>query len=84
MPVFVRHRHLLYDLFDVLISSFNSAVHHRPVGRRVMMLDLELCVELSDHGIVKVGSIISDDPLRDTIPEDKVVLDDPGYEVLGN
>ena len=49
-----------------------------------MMLDLELRVEFSDHGIVKVCAIVSDDPLRDTISVDKVVFDEPGYNILGN
>ena len=48
------------------------------------MLDLELHVEFSDHGIVKVGTISSDDPLKDSIPTDEVMLDEPGHDVLGN
>ena len=48
------------------------------------MFDPELCAKFSDHGITKVGVIVSDDPLRDTIPADEVMLDEPGYGVLGN
>ena len=49
-----------------------------------MMLDLELHAELSDHGIVKVGAVVSDNPFKDTIPVYEVVLDEPGCDVLGN
>ena len=48
------------------------------------MLDFELCAEFSDYGIVEVGTIVSDDPLRDAVPIDEVMLDEPGYKILGN
>ena len=48
------------------------------------MLDLELHAEFSDHGVVEVGTIVSDDPLRDTIPADEVMLDESSHDVLGN
>ena len=57
----VCHRHLLYDLLDVLISSLYNAIHLRPVRRRVIMLDLELCAELGDHSVIKIATIIRDD-----------------------
>ena len=53
MPVFVYHRHLLYNIVDVLVIQFNNAIHLRPVGRRVMMLYLELFTELSDHYVLR-------------------------------
>ena len=49
-----------------------------------MMLDLELRAEFSDHGIVEVGTIVTDDSLGDTIPPDKVILDKLSHEVQGN
>ena len=61
MPVFVCHCHLLYDLLDVFISSLYSAIHLRSVRRRVMILNLELCTELGDHSIIKIGTIIHND-----------------------
>ena len=84
MPVFVGHHHLLHNLLYILVGSFHYAIHLRSVWRRVVMLDLEMHAEFSDHGIVKVGAIVSDDPFRDTIPADEVMLDELGYYVLGN
>ena len=46
------------------------------------MLDLKLSAQLFDHGIVEVSPIVSDDPFRDTIEEDKVMFDEFGYHVL--
>ena len=57
MPVFVCHYHLLYDPFDVLVCSFDNAIHLRPVGRRVMMLDHELRAELGDHSVIKLAPL---------------------------
>ena len=84
VSVFIGYYHLLHNLLYILVGSFHCAIHLRSVWRRVVMLDLELHVEFNDHGIVKVGAIVSDDPLRDTILADEVVLDKPGYDVLGN
>ena len=49
-----------------------------------MMLDLELRVEFNDHGVVELGTIVSDDPLRDSIPTNEVMLDEQGHHILGN
>ena len=49
-----------------------------------MMLDLELHAEFSKHGVVEVGIIVSDDPLKDAILTGEVMLDEPGHYVLGN
>ena len=84
MLVFVGYHHLLHNLLYVLIGGFHRAIHLRSVWRRVVMLNLELSVEFNDHGVVKVGTIVSDDPLRDTIPKDEVMLDELGHDVLGN
>ena len=80
MPVFVCHRHLLYNLLVVLVSRFNSAIHLGPVGRRVMMLYLELFTQLSDHCVVDIYTIFSDNSLWQTI----LMPDKPCHNVLGN
>ena len=49
-----------------------------------MVLDLELHAEFSDHGIVEVGSVINDDPFRDVVPTDEVMLDKSGYNILSD
>ena len=48
------------------------------------MLDFELNAEFSNHGIVKVGSVVDDDPFKDVVPTDEVMLDKPNYNILGN
>ena len=48
------------------------------------MLDFELRAEFNNHGIVEVGSIVSDDPFRDAVSAYKVMLDKSGYNALGN
>ena len=48
------------------------------------MLDLELCAKFSDQDIVEVGTIISDDPLKDAISTYKVMFYELGYNILGN
>ena len=72
------------DLLDVFVSSFNSAIHLLPIRRRVMMLDFKLHTKLGDHSIIEVGNIICDNSLWDTISIDKVMLDEPIHEILGN
>ena len=70
MPVFVGHHHLFHNLLYILVSSFHCAIHLRFVWRRVVMFDLKLCAEFSDQRIIEIGTILSDDSLRDTIPTD--------------
>ena len=84
MPVFIGHNHLLHNLIYVLVGSFHCAIHLRSVWRRVVMLDLELHAEFSDHGIVEIGTIVSDDLLRDAIATDEVMLDESSHHILGN
>ena len=67
MPISVCHRHLLHNLLDVLISRFDSSIHLRPVGRRFMVLYLELFAEFGDHRVVEIHTIVSDDSLWNTI-----------------
>ena len=49
-----------------------------------MMLDLELHVELGDHSVIEIGTIIYNDSLWNTITTDKVMLDKPCHNILGN
>ena len=49
-----------------------------------MMLDLEQHAEFSNHNIVEVGTIVSDNPFRDAVPTDEVMFDKSGYKILGN
>ena len=48
------------------------------------MLDFELHTEFSDHSIVEVDSIVSDDPLRDNVLADEVMFDEPGSNILSD
>ena len=73
----------MYYLFNVLISNLYSAIHLRPVSRRVIMLDLELLTEFGDHS-VEICTIICNDSLGDTISTDKVMLDEPRHNIIGN
>ena len=49
-----------------------------------MVFDFELHAEFRDHSIVEIGSIVCDDPFRDAIPTDKVILNKPGNNILGH
>ena len=83
MPVFVGHRHLLHNLLDVLISHFNNLIYLRPVRRGVVLLYLKLLAELGDHCIVKIHTIVSNDPLWHTISTYQIMSDKPRHHVLG-
>ena len=48
------------------------------------MLNLELLAQGGDHSIVKVCTIISDDPFWDTVPANKILLDEAGNNILSN
>ena len=48
------------------------------------MLDIELFIEFGDHRIVEICTIICDDPLRDTVTTDEVLLDKLGDNILGD
>ena len=84
MPVFVCDYHFLYDLFDILICGFDNTVHLWPVRGRIMVLDLELHTQCGDHSFIEIRTIVSDDPLWDTIPTDEILFDEPGDNILGN
>src|SRR4051812_43918920 len=49
MPVFVGYCHLLYDFLDGFIGGFHCAIHLWSIWRGIMMLDLEMCAEFSNH-----------------------------------
>ena len=46
------------------------------------MLNLELLAQSGDHSIVKVCTIVSDNPFGDTVPINKVLLDEAGNNIL--
>ena len=48
------------------------------------MLYLELLVELGDHRIIEICTIIRDYSFWNTILTDKVMLDKPRHNILGN
>ena len=84
MPVFVCDFHFLYDLFNVLIHDFDITIHLWPVTGRIVMLNLELLTQCSDHSVVDICTIVSDDPFWDTIPANEIFLDETGSNILGN
>ena len=49
-----------------------------------MVLNLEILAEFRDHSIVNIGTIVCDDPLRYAIPENKVILNEPSHNIVGN
>ena len=84
MPVFICHHHILHNLLDIFVGSFHCAINLGSVRRRVVMLDFELSTKFHNHSIVEVGSIVSDNPFGDTTMAAEVMLDKPGYNVLGD
>ena len=84
MPVLVGYNHLLYNLINVFVGGFHRAIHLWSIRRRVVVLDLELLAEFSDHSVVEVGTIVCDDSLGDAIPIDEVMLNESSYHILGN
>ena len=84
MSIFVCHHHLLYNLLDVLIGNFHCAIDLRSIWGRVMVLKLELHAVFRDHSIVKICTIVRDDPFGDAILRDKVMSKEPRNNILGN
>ena len=84
MLVFVFDCHFLYDLFNVLICGFDNTIHLRPVGGRIVMLNLELLAQGGDHSVIQVCTIVCNDPLRDTVTTGEILLDEPGDNILGD
>ena len=48
------------------------------------MLNLELLAQGSDHSVVEICTVVSDDPFGDTIPENEIFIDEMGNNILGN
>ena len=46
------------------------------------MLNSKLSVEFCDYSVVKISSIVGDNPFGDTVTEDEIILDERGYNVL--
>ena len=46
------------------------------------MLNLEMLAQGGDHSVVKVCTVVSDDPFEDAVPENKVLLDESGNNIL--
>ena len=49
-----------------------------------MVFNIELRAVFCDHSIVKIGTIIRDDPFRYVVPLDNVILNEYGHKILGN
>ena len=48
------------------------------------MLNLELLAQSGDYSIVQICTVVSDDPVGDTIPAYEVMLDEAGNHILCN
>ena len=46
------------------------------------MLSLKLLAQSGDHSIVHVCNVVSDDPFKDTILANEVLLDEAGNHIL--
>ena len=44
---------------------------------------LKLFAELSDHLVIKVGTVVCNDSFRDAIPTDQVMPNQPCHDILG-
>ena len=49
-----------------------------------MMLNLELLAQGGNHNIVKVCTVVSDDPFGDTVLANNILLDEAGNNILSN
>ena len=49
-----------------------------------MMLNFELLAQGGDHSVVQVCTVVSNDPIGDTISENKVLLNEAGNNILCN
>ena len=80
---FTKFCHLLHNFLDIFIGCLYNPIHLRPVGRRIVVLSLELFTEFSDHFVVEIGTIICNDPLWYTVPTDQVMSNEPCHNSLG-
>ena len=83
MPIFICYNHFLNNLLDVFVCSFNSPIHLRSVGRRIMMCNLEVFTKGFNHIFVQVQSFISNDLTWHTITTYNLILDKPHNNLLG-
>ena len=84
MPVLIGYYHLLHNLLNVFVGRFDYVSHFRSIGRKIVMLNLELSAKFDNHSIVEVSPIVDDDPFGDTISVDEVMFDESGYHILGD
>ena len=75
VQILVRNNHLLDNLLDILISSFNSPIHLWSVRRGVMVCNLEFSAQLIHHLIIQIRPIDSNDLNWHTITANQLVLD---------
>ena len=48
------------------------------------MLDFELLAQGGDHSVVEICTVVSDDHFWDTVPENEILLDEAGNNILSN
>ena len=48
------------------------------------MLNLELLTQGGDYSVVEICTIVSDDPLWDTVPANEILIDETGNNILSN
>ena len=48
------------------------------------MLYLELHAEFGDHFVIEIGAVVGDNPFRDAIPTNEIMLDESSHDILGN
>ena len=84
MSVFVSHNHILYDLLNILIGGFHCSIHLCLIHKRVMVFDLELHAEFSDHSVIEISTIVCDNPFGDAILTYKVMLNKHGDNILSD
>ena len=46
------------------------------------MLNLELLAQGGDHSVVKVCTVVSDDPFGDVVSANEILLDEAGNNIL--
>ena len=79
MPILVRHGHFLNDLLDVFVCRLNCPIHLGPIGRGIVMLDLEILTHLFHHFVVQIGGIVSDNLPRQPVPAHYLPFDEPNH-----
>ena len=48
------------------------------------MFDFELRAEFRNHSIIEIGTIFCDNPFGDALPTNKIMLNEPSHNILGN